>query len=324
MSTTLGPFAFATSQLIFIIACAVAFGVGWLINKRSPQLLSAAQVNPEQFAPEQVNPNPEQLNPEQQPSDQRITVHQSVPIGDALFRIIVVGLLCARGAFVINYFQSYAASPWSIVNIRDGGFVVWVGLLTGALWTWREWRMLARQAAQQRQQAPHAPSARRAQVSLVISLAIGFSVAAAGNLWLQHTINQTQLPQLTLFSVQGQPVHTAQAFVGEPVVVNLWASWCPPCVREMPLLEDAALNWPEVQIVAINQGESRHIVEQFLTKQQLDLPLVLLDGDSQVGSLIGSQALPTTLFFNSDGSLSYTHIGEFSAATLENALRRLQ
>lgn len=306
MSTTLGPFAFATSQLIFILACAVAFIIGWLANKYHPQLFSG-----------------DALNPEQRLSEQPAGVPRSLPIGDALFRIIVVGLLCARGAFVIKYFQSYVTNPWSILNIRDGGFMVWVGLLAGALWTWREWQLLTRQA-QEHQRTAHAPSARRAQVSLLIALAIGFSVAATGNLWLQRTINQTQLPPLTLFSVQGQPVQTAQAFLGQPVIINLWASWCPPCVREMPLLEDAAMNWPDVQVVAINQGEDSQTVDHFLAEQQLDLPLVLLDRDGQMGDLIGSHALPTTLFFNSDGSLSYTHIGEFSAATLENALRRLQ
>lgn len=103
MSITLGPFAFATSQLIFIVACAVAFFIGWIANQRAKSL--------------------------------------NVSIGDALFRIIVVGLLCARGVFVIKYFDSYAASRWAILNVRDGGFVLWAGLIGGALWTWREWRL---------------------------------------------------------------------------------------------------------------------------------------------------------------------------------------
>ena len=303
MSTTIGPFAFATSQLIFLVACAVAFIVGWLVNIAGPQRFN---------------------NSASQPAGQPTSTPQSIAVGDSLFRIIVVGLLCARAGFVIKYIQSYAANPMSILNIRDGGFIVWVGLLAGALWTWREWRHIAHQARQAEQHSGHAPSAHRARASLVVALTIGFTVAAAGNLWLQRTVHQAQLPQLTLVSTQHQPVHLAQAFLGQPVVINLWASWCPPCVREMPLLEDAALTWPDVQIVAINQGEDGQVVDQFLSEQQLELPLVLMDSDGQVGTMIGSHALPTTLFFNSDGSLSYTHIGEFSAATLENALRRLQ
>ena len=308
MSTTFGPFAFATSQLIFLVACAVTFCVGWLVNN-SPRRFSNSP-----------------LNLALHPPDQPAQVPHRLAVGDALFRIIVVGLLCARTAFVIKYVQSYVASPLSLLNVRDGGFLVWVGLLAGGLWTCREWRLLARQAHQFEPQGPQSsmpPSARRAQVSLIIALATGFGVAATGNLWLQRSINQTQLPQLTVFSTQNEPVHLAQAFIGKPLVINLWASWCPPCVREMPLLEKAALAWPTVQIVAINQGESQQRVEQFLIEHQLKLPLVLMDTNAQLGNLIGSQALPTTLFLNSDGSLSYTHVGEFSAATLENALHRL-
>lgn len=276
MSTTFGPFAFATSQLIFILACITVWVIGWLFSRR-----------------------------------------QRVALGDALFRIIAIGLISARIGFVIKYVDIYLASPWQVINVRDGGFLLWVGLVAGAAWTWREWRVLAKQSATV-DQAP-----RGAQLGLVGALAFGFCVAAVGNLWLHHNISQTQLPQLTLTSSEGQRVQTAHAFYGQPVVINLWASWCPPCVREMPILEQAAEDWPDVHIVAVNQGESSALVNQFLQQQGLTLPLVLLDEQSQMGSLVGSQALPTTLFFNSDGSLSYTHIGEFSAATLENALRRL-
>lgn len=283
MSTTLGPFAFATVHLIFIVSSILALSAAWWLGKSMRTSLS-----------------------------------------DAVFRIIAVGLISARLYFVIKYVDIYLAAPWQIINVRDGGFSLWAGLAAGAAWTVRELIVLHRKnRLQHAPQQAQAAGLRRGQLGLVGALLIGLTVFSGGHLWLNQHIGQTQFPQASLQQLNGPPVNLAEAFHGKPTVVNLWASWCPPCVREMPLLEDAADNWPDVHIVAVNQGEESAQVDAFLQQQGLALPHVLLDQRSQVGAMVGSHALPTTLFFNSDGSLSYTHIGEFSAATLENALRRL-
>lgn len=244
-------------------------------------------------------------------------------LSDAVFRIIAVGLISARAFFVIKYVDTYLAAPWQIINVRDGGFSLWVGLGAGLLWTAREMFILRRQA-QLAAISEHPLPLKRMQSGVLIALAIGFVVAVSGHAWLNHQLKQTQFPQLTLQHLQGQPVNIAQTFYGQPTVINLWASWCPPCVREMPLLEVAAERWPEVHFVAVNQGEGSEQVAAFLRQQQLNPPVVLLDLSSELGSRLGSHALPTTLFFNHDGTLSYTHIGEFNAATLENAIRQLE
>lgn len=284
MSITLGPFAFATAHLIFIAASITTLAVAWWLGRRL------------------------------QPS-----------LGDAAFRIIAVSLISARVIFVIKYVDAYMGAPWQIINVRDGGFTLWAGLLAGAIWTvWEIRRMRIASPVQDDESSTSTAPPSQGPTRLLLALGIGVSIATGGFSWLNHQLSQTQFPQVSLQSLQGQPVHMAERFYGRPTVINLWASWCPPCVREMPLLEDAAEAWPDIHIVAINQGEGRHEVESFLQQQELSLPVVLLDQRSELGSLMGSHALPTTLFFNSDGSLSYTHIGEFSAATLQNAIRRLE
>src|SRR5262249_48298960 len=66
-------------------------------------------------------------------------------------------------------------------------------------------------------------------------------------------------------------------FKGQPPVVNLWATWCPPCRREMPMLQRAQAEHPEIHFVFINQGESAPAVQRFVAALQAPLRNVLLD-----------------------------------------------
>lgn len=229
-----------------------------------------------------------------------------IGVADVVFRIIAVALISARLIFVIIYYDSYLSAPWQILNVRDGGFSITAGFIAGIAWGLYELRRY--------------PSARRAITMASLS---GVVTGVLLSFLLHNQVQQTEFPQASLYNLQQESVNLSQDFAGQPVVINLWASWCPPCVREMPLLEDAVEKWPEVAFLTINQGENLELVEGFLREQGLNLPHVLLDKNSEISDVIGSYALPTTLFFDSEGRLNNTHIGEFSAATLENAVRKL-
>ena len=111
---------------------------------------------------------------------------------------------------------------------------------------------------------------------------------------------------------------------GKVVVVNLWATWCPPCRREMPVLDAARRREPGIRFVFVNQGEGAGEVARFLAGQRFDTRDVLLDGGGRLGALVGSRALPTTLFYGADGRLLGTHLGELSDASLAQALEALR
>src|SRR3546814_14561413 len=70
-------------------------------------------------------------------------------------------------------------------------------------------------------------------------------------------------------------------FRSRPMVLNLWATWCPPCRREMPVLEQAQGRYPGVVFVLVNQGEDRGTIHRYLDRAGLDLDHVLLDPHSQ-------------------------------------------
>ena len=126
---------------------------------------------------------------------------------------------------------------------------------------------------------------------------------------------------MELINSQGEKVNMEQ-FRGKVIFINLWATWCPPCRREMPVLERAQSAYPDVSFVLVNQGEDAATIEKFLIDEGLELSDILRDPHSRTMAETGARALPTTLYFAADGSLAETHLGELTGASLAHTLRR--
>ncbi|WP_347558993.1 redoxin family protein [Robbsia sp. KACC 23696] len=109
----------------------------------------------------------------------------------------------------------------------------------------------------------------------------------------------------------------------QPTVVNLWATWCGPCRREMPALARAQQAYPGVHIVFANQGENAAQVTAYLASAHLSLQNVVLDSDARLGARYRSSVVPTTLFFYADGGFADVHFGELSEPALHAVLDKL-
>lgn len=219
-----------------------------------------------------------------------------------LFSLFLLGMLAARISFVAAYWVHYRNDPWQVIDLRDGGFLAWPGVVVVLLATlYRGWRR---------------PGLRRP---------LGFGVASGLAFWLLATISLsiyeqgTRLPEITLRNAAGETVQLAD-YKGGPLVINLWATWCPPCRREMPVLENAQQQRPDLTFLFVNQAESMQSVATFLETQGLSLSNVLFDGSGRLSQAVGSMALPTTLFYNPEGRLLGSHLGELSEASLARAL----
>lgn len=224
----------------------------------------------------------------------------------ALFSMLLGGLLVARLAFVARYAEQYAATPLGIVDLRDGGFLALPGILAaaliGGLLAWRK------------------PLLRR---PLAVAALVGACVWGGGNAVVSALDRSQQIPALTMQDLRGQPVNL-RALDGRPLVVNLWASWCPPCRREMPVLEATQQQRSDVRFLLVNQGESAEAVQRFLRDQGLSEAAVLLDSGNRLGQATGAYGMPTTLFYDAQGRLKHSQMGELSSASLEYGLERLK
>ena len=227
-----------------------------------------------------------------------------VDVDAMLWWSFAVGLLVSRLAYVWEFRSAYLASPLDIIDIRDGGWNPTAGLI-GA-WAFA----LSRQARQAALQKP-----------LRWALATGSVLWVAGSIALSiQSGAPRRLPPLALATLEGAPV-ALDGFAGKPTVVNLWATWCGPCIREMPVLHEAQRDRPEVNFVFINQGEPQARVSTWLSSRGLPLRNVLIDGKGEAGSAFDQRALPTTLFFDAKGQWVATRIGELSRATLAEKLQ---
>lgn len=223
-----------------------------------------------------------------------------------LMRMLLLGLLAARLAFVLQFRDAYLKSPLDILDIRDGGWHAAIGLGTALAYLGV---VLARRAALRK--------------PLAAALAVGAGVWLAGTLALSwNAPPEVRMPQLALPSMDGSTI-ALSTYEGRPTVVNLWATWCPPCQREMPVLHAAQLARPDLHFVFLNQGESPQQVAAYLRKSDLALRNVLLDARGEVGAALGHRALPTTLFFDAQGRLVDTRVGELSEASLAERLSSL-
>lgn len=116
-------------------------------------------------------------------------------------------------------------------------------------------------------------------------------------------------PEFTLSDTQGNRVNLSD-FQGKPLVVNFWASWCPPCRREMPSIERGA-KWLArfgARFITINMGERPEAVQRFLESSGFSLP-VLLDQDIEVSTSWGVEGLPVTYVVDPQGRFAYKAVG---------------
>ncbi|WP_027415114.1 thiol-disulfide oxidoreductase ResA [Aneurinibacillus terranovensis] len=113
---------------------------------------------------------------------------------------------------------------------------------------------------------------------------------------------------------------------GKGVVLNFWGTWCPPCREEMPALNQASKEFEHkgVEVVAINDGESKLSVQGFANQYHLSFPIVL-DPSQDITMKYQIGPLPTTFFIKPDGTV-YKKIegGPMSIETIRNNMTQIE
>ncbi|NMO96937.1 redoxin domain-containing protein [Paenibacillus lemnae] len=132
-----------------------------------------------------------------------------------------------------------------------------------------------------------------------------------------------QVPGFKLLGSDGA-VHTLDDFDGQAKVINFWGTYCEPCVREMPALQEQWLKWKDqgVEVIGINVGEDKMTVENFAQKMGVEFP-VLMDPNRDAVSDFRVGPMPTTFFVDSSGRIHHIRIGQLDLETLDKQIEQL-
>jgi len=126
------------------------------------------------------------------------------------------------------------------------------------------------------------------------------------------------LPDFSLGNLAGEQ-QSIQSWPGKPLLINFWATWCGPCLREIPMLKEMQTARPDLQIVGI-AIDKRDLVVPFASTMQFNYPILIGQSEAWAAAAalgVNIYALPFTIFTAGDGSILGVHTGELHAEHLE-------
>ena len=120
----------------------------------------------------------------------------------------------------------------------------------------------------------------------------------------------SKVPNFKAKLLDGSPFDPAE-HKGKVLILDFWATWCGPCVKALPELIDATSGFGDdrVQLVAVNQGEGKKAISQFLKKEKLNGLKVALDRDRQVGGSFNVIGITHTVIIDRKGVIRHVHVG---------------
>jgi thiol-disulfide isomerase/thioredoxin len=176
------------------------------------------------------------------------------------------------------------------------------------------------------------PAARPARVAGGAVLALALALTVHGAIWSARNVEALRpvargslAPDFSLARIDGTAGSVALgALRGQVVVLDFWATWCPPCVEMIPVMDGVASTWAGrgVSFVGVNSdggGATLDQIKAFMAAHPFSYPVVQDDGE--VGALYRVEALPSIVVIGRDGRIRATFIGFTMKGTLEKALR---
>jgi thiol-disulfide isomerase/thioredoxin len=230
------------------------------------------------------------------------------------------GLLGARLGFVVLNWSAYRAAPWTALYVWQPGYLYISGVLVGAIYAlWQLTKI--------------SPKLRR---SFLAVLAGGYLVA--GLVFTTATLSTEFLKQPGIagtgdsvpnFKLQNLSAETVQLsdLAGRAVILNFWATWCPPCRREMPLLDELQKTYGEkgLSVIGLDINESPKLVKAYVNSVDVSYPIWVdapsgtpgFNRSQEIFSRFGGIGLPTTIFIDRAGVIQRIYVGELSRGLLQ-------
>ena len=144
---------------------------------------------------------------------------------------------------------------------------------------------------------------RKALVLSVLIVAAAVAIVYAMGRAPAPQQKQVKAIDFTLTDINGK-THTLSDYKGKLVFLNFWATWCPPCLSEMPAMQKLYQTWDKDMFVmlAVNMGQSRAEVKAFAKKHKYTFP-ILMDSEQKVAAGYRVRGIPTTYFIDAKGNI---------------------
>lgn len=141
----------------------------------------------------------------------------------------------------------------------------------------------------------------------------------------EESVVEFHAPDITLYDAEGNEV-SLSSFAGKPIVLNIWGSWCPPCVAEMPDFNEMYKKYPDVQFIMLNATITEQggmaTAKKHVEDNGYEFP-VFYDLYGEGIYSYGVSAFPTTVLITRSGYVVYNESGMLSAAQLEGVIKQL-
>jgi thiol-disulfide isomerase/thioredoxin len=237
-----------------------------------------------------------------------------------------IGIVASRLSFVLLNWSSFSAKPWTILYLWQPGYSFSVGLVAALAYIFYR---VYRQEVERRRAVVSSLSA---GFALPVLLFIGMLLTMNRFVDVEIYIPGDTVPNDKVTDLYGEPASFAD-FVGKGLVVNFWATWCPPCRREMPLLEEVYNKYKSrnITVIGVSVDNSRDAIKNYVESVSVTYPIwedsVIrsnnLPGGTSLSSMFGVVGFPTTFFIDANGVIQSSYVGELNLAILNKRISGL-
>jgi thiol-disulfide isomerase/thioredoxin len=237
-----------------------------------------------------------------------------------------VGVIGARLGYVIANWSAFRMEPWTGFYFWQPGYLPYTGVIAGTVYA--IWRIVS-----------GLPAKRWVHLRALCSGYVGGAIALGVMTLALYSLAPPTLlgrgdrvPDFSLADLDGNTVRLSE-LRGQGLILNFWATWCPPCRREMPLLDEIHVEYGPrgLSVIGIDLGESPDVVASFLREAGVHYPVwvdpVPLqtsgEGSRAIHERFGGAGLPTTVFVDRRGTVRDVHVGELNRAFLRQQAKRI-
>ncbi|MFK9093133.1 thiol-disulfide oxidoreductase ResA [Bacillus salipaludis] len=165
----------------------------------------------------------------------------------------------------------------------------------------------------------------RSIILLVLGAAVAYSLYANLTKDKKQKVAEGEIaPDFALVDMQGNK-HRLSDYRGQGVFLNFWGTWCPPCKKEMPYINNQYHQYKDngVQVLSVDIQEPELAVNQFAERLKLDFP-IMIDKDKEVMNVYGVDLLPATFLIDKDGKVVGYNTGELTEYKVKEFMEKIK